>query len=161
MNKQNTYVQLEKLISQELECAEMLLDILSDERTSLADNPEELIKLASIKQDKIGQLEQINEQRNSALKQVDFDTRQVKECIQWCSSDTVSAAKLTDKWESLLTSIDKCRQYNQTNGTIIDNSQRKIRQALAILHGQNPENIAYSATGKAIDSGAHRTIAKA
>ena len=161
MNKQNIYMQLEKLISQELECTDMLLDILSDERTSLANNPEELIKLASVKQDKVIQLERLNEQRNSVLKQANFDTKQVTECIQWCSSDTASATKLTTQWKSLLTSIDKCRQYNQTNGTIIDNSQRKIRQALAILHGQKPENIAYSANGKTIDSGGHRTIAKA
>ncbi len=161
MNKQNTYVQIEKLLTQELECTGVLLEILADERIYLVDNPEELTKLSSIKQDKVGQLEQLSEQRNSVLKQADFDTKQIEECFHWCSSEPASAAKLIDKWESLLTSIDKCRQYNQTNGTIIDNTQKRIRSALALLHGQSPENIAYSANGKTIDSGAHRTIAKA
>lgn len=161
MDKQNTYAQLEKLIARETECAEMLLDILSEERTSLAHKPEALIELAETKQEKVALLEQLNEQRNVILKQANFETKQIEECIQWCSSNTVSAEILMKKWASLLTSIDKCRQHNQTNGTIINNSQRKIRQSLAILHGQSPENIAYSEAGKTIDSGGHRTIAKA
>jgi len=93
MNKQNTYAQLEKLITQEVECAEILLDILSEERTNLANNPGSLIKLADIKQDKVNQLERLNEERNSILKQADFETTQINECIQWCASNTTSAEK--------------------------------------------------------------------
>lgn len=157
MSKQETYQALDGLLTQEHECAKTLLDILTEERSTLAKNPDELTTLTTTKKIKIDELEELNKQRNSILEKANFETQQVKKCIHWCASND----SLMDKWGSLLTTIDKCRQYNQTNGTIIESSSRRIRQTLAILHGQNPEKLTYSANGKAIDSGAHRTIAKA
>ena len=162
MSKQETYQALDGLLTQEHDCAKSLLNILTKERATLAKNPDELTTRITTKKIMIDELDQLNKLRNSVLETANFESQQVTKCINWCASnDALSNDKLMEKWDSLMTTIDKCRQYNQTNGTIIESSSQRIRQTLAILHGQNPEKLTYSPNGKAIDSGAHRTIAKA
>lgn len=160
MDKLNIYKHLDELLSQEHECATTLLDILANERSALTSHPDELIALITTKQEKITQLEHLSQQRNLLLKQANFETKQIEDCIRWCATEGKLMDQLIEKWKTLLTTIDKCRQYNLTNGTIIESSSRRVRQTLAILHGQKPENIAYSEHGKTIDNGASRTIAR-
>lgn len=66
--------------------------------------------------------------------------------------------ELAQLWQQIEQLTRDCERQNQINGLIIEQSRRRIKNALTILHGQLPGNELYSATGSTVAETQHQSL---
>ena len=146
------------LLAQECNCARTLCDILIAERDALANNElDQLHDLSARKQEQVVELEQLSQQRTEWLHSqgVADDAAEIEKFFTAASEQT----KLG--WEKLLTQLEECQQLNRVNGSIVEQLQRKIRNALSILQGQPGETDLYDQRGKTSTGSANSILTRA
>lgn len=159
MDTHSCYLQLEKILTAELEHTRTLQAALQEEKEFIRGEPERLSSIAARKEQVIKTLESLHREQQALLQHHDFSaTREgVEACLQWCDS----RQQLSPVWQQLLTTLQQCQQENSINRVIIDGAQRSTRHALTLLYGQSPEKPSYGASGEKIEHALSRTIGKA
>jgi len=148
MNNSNQQQKL-KLIQHETMAAKALLETLENEFLALNERatPEEITNIAKQKERELIQMEQASLERTSLIDP---------------SDPQLEREPLRSAWHALLKLAQGCQRQNQINGCIINSAQRHAEQAIAILHGQNPDaGVGYGSSGKAISDRQGRSLAKA
>lgn len=159
MDKKNCHIEIKKGLNEELIHSRSLLAILREESTVSHKNTEKLLALSEQKNSLLMQLDQLHCNRNSILESFGFnpDNQGMESCISWCDHNL----QLKKQWQAFLQIVTDCRNVNQLNGSIMDSSLRTVKQALAILYGQQLNENTYNAHGQEQNSGMGRSIAKA
>lgn len=67
---------------------------------------------------------------------------------------------LTDRWHTLLTKLETCREANNSNGAMVRLQKRRVTEALGILHGEAANNAVYGDTGEVDDSAGNHVHAE-
>ncbi len=148
-----TSLENRKIQEQGIASAKALLDALTREYEALAHNDlDALVALLPEKQQALSQLLLI-------------EAHVEKQGITTLKDGVAGAADERAKgplWNEFSRLMNQCRHQNAVNGRIIHMRQHSTDSALAILRGQeNPQQTAYSASGKAIASSTQTRIATA
>ena len=154
----NSQIEIETLLEQETTSALALCDILKSERSALADNKlDSLEALSGQKQAQVEELEKLGRSR-----------------LAWLDSQGVSANEqdmkaffaqsgngLKQNWEKLMAQLEECQQLNRVNGSIVEQLQRNIKNALAILQGRPDDADVYGRSGKMVSDPAANILSRA
>jgi len=160
MNKKNCSDTLRELISAELHHTEALMQILKDEKDTLPSESEQLLAISKNKQRELEALEKYSLKRIALIQSLGYAPSHdgMEFCINWCDPHK----KLLNLWHQFIGKVSECRLLNQVNGGILDNNLRMIKQALSILHGQQPGSTnTYDAKGQEQQASMGHSIAKA
>jgi len=159
MDKKNCHIALAKNLDEELTHSRSLLTILKEESTISHKEADKLLSISEKKNTLLNKLEQLNTNRNSLIQTFGFnpDHQGMESCIAWCDH----SRQLINKWTSFRQLVSECRSINQLNGSIMDSSLRTVKQALAILYGQQLNENTYNANGHEQNGSLGRSIAKA
>lgn len=159
MDKKECHTEINKGLNEELTFSRSLLAVLKEEGSVSHRNAEKLLALSEQKNSLLIQLEQLHAYRNSLLQRFGFspDNQGMEACIAWCDHKL----QLKQQWQAFLQLVTDCRSINQLNGSILDSSLRTVKQALAVLYGQQLNENTYNAHGQEQSSGLGRSIAKA
>ena len=135
-----------------------LMQLLQDERDCISCN--DAIKLAHITQNKQQLAQEIHthtQQCEHALQQAGFgnDNNSLRTYIERC------AKPLLNRWQSLQALLKQCQTENRINGKLLINSQRRIKQALAILQGKPVEEDLYGKAGQALTESSGNSLTHA
>lgn len=159
MNKKNCHIELHKKLDEELKHSHSLLCLLKEENNISHKEADKLLSISEQKNALLIQLEQLHASRNSLLQTLSFspDHQGMESCIAWCDQNET----LITKWTKFLLLVTECRNINQVNGCTMDSSLRTVKQALAILYGQQLNDNTYNANGQEQSQSMGRSIAKA
>lgn len=159
MDTHNCYLQLEQILTGELEHAGELLVLLQQEKDLIHGEPESLARLVAQKEKIIKTLQSLNRDQQALVQHYGFDTTRegTENCLQWCDIKQ----QLSTHWQKLLVTLQQCQQANSVNGIIIDDAQHTTRQTLTLLYGQSQQSTAYGASGKKVEDELSRSIGKA
>ena len=69
--------------------------------------------------------------------------------------------ELSTLWESIQQNLKRCQNENRVNGRVLETSQKRIKQAIDILHGQAPEGVLYGRAGKTVSDSKAHTLSRA
>ena len=156
----STYIKV--CLEDELKYATSLLDLLSAERDTLSkSNGKALEVLAKQKSELAEQLEISTQRRNTYLiESLGAATGDMHEYIDTCPA-TEDGQQLKSLWQQLTTMLNECREQNRLNGSILESSQRSIKQAIAILQGQGQTGELYGRAGKTVSSASGHSLTRA
>jgi flagella synthesis protein FlgN len=159
MDKKNCHIELGKKLDEELRHSRSLLSVLKEESIISHKEADKLLSISEQKNTLLIKLEQLHASRNSLIQTFGFgpDHQGMESCIAWCDHNQ----QLINKWTSFLQLVTECRSANQLNGSTMDSSLRTVKQALAILYGQQLNENTYNANGQEQASNMGRSIAKA
>ncbi|WP_126453727.1 flagella synthesis protein FlgN [Sulfuriflexus mobilis] len=154
-----TYIKV--CLEDEIRYAETLLTLLDAERQALAkNNGDSLEKIAKDKRQVAEQLDESAQRRRQQLTSGEdphagdmqaFITAQTEEFHQ----------PLQKLWDQLLDVLGRCREQNHLNGSVLENSQRNIKQLIALLQGQTQNKEIYGRGGKIIDHSLEHSLTRA
>lgn len=149
-------------LEDELKYADGLLELLSAERNALAkNNGKEIENIAQQKRKLAEQLELSAGRRTSHLKETSgMATADIRDYLVDCAS-TENGQELNILWQRLSDSLNKCREQNRLNGSILESSQRTIKQAIALLQGQGQEGELYGRAGKTLSTTSGHSFTRA
>lgn len=149
-------------LEDELKYANGLLELLAEERNALAkNNGKEIENIAQQKRKLAEQLELSAGRRSSHLQEThNMATADIRDYLDDCAS-TESGQELNALWQQLSTSLNQCREQNRLNGSILESSQRSIKQAIALLQGQGQEGELYGRAGKTVSSTSGHSFTRA
>lgn len=141
-------------------CAQRVLALLEQERQALADRDGAAIeKIIPLKIEAFERWEQTEQQRLTLLHEAGFtpDNAGMEQCLEQLES----IPQFRTAWQKLLDLTVRCREENDTNGTMIEVNRRHTTEALAILSGQPIRPTGYAASGNAQRSADHRLLGEA
>ena len=156
--------QVSQVFQQEIECAQLLLQSLDLEYGALSEHhTATLEEVVRDKQERIQQLELISRQREKLLASfTGVSISKNNEHIQ--NYDFKADKQLTDLWDKLVDTAEKCREKNRINGSIVDLVSKQSRHALDILQGILPDSLStselYDDAGQATKSMNKRSLAQ-
>jgi len=151
---------LKQIMKDELRCSDELLEILYKEREALTGkDPDVVRQIAADKQEAAAQLETYSRMRNEHLLNHGFDDEH--DALDKVIVAYPEAASLTTVRNKLQVILEQCKKQNQINGSILDGSQRGIRQALNILRGQTAPTEVYTKSGTTSHQAQTSTLTKA
>lgn len=128
------------VLSEQIRCAEAMLETLTRESQALADGDHDGLGLATDTKAKlVDALEKLESKRRTLSPQDD--------------------AASTTEWQRLRQLIAECKERNQRNGTLLKARAENVRIALKTLRGSEPE--LYSATGRTPSHTDARTLGTA
>lgn len=151
--------QLAKLMDQEIETAQTLLETLQDETQALGRDPEALERAALRKQDLVSRMEGLHEQRCALLQRAGCSASRTG--LEEFIGRFDHGKRLHTRWLRLVEITEHCRDANLSNGAAVELGRLHLRQALAVMHGQSPQTVTYGASGKSLAAGLSRVLAKA
>lgn len=126
---------LEEFLSQEIEKAHALLDVLLGERVALkACDVDALVELAGLKEDLSRELERLAKSHRMLLAKLGIDGR--SQDITQSLRDTNRQA-LIPMWRRLTDLLAQCQAENTRNSHIIAGLRRYHHAVLAIVHRQS------------------------
>lgn len=140
-------------LEDEVKYANGLLELLSAERNALAkNNGKELENIAQQKRKLAEQLElSAGRRTNHLLETSGMASTDIRDYLNHCAP-TENGQELNTLWQQLSDSLNQCREQNRLNGSILESSQRSIKQAIALLQGQGQEGELYGRAGKTVSS---------
>ena len=150
---------LAKVMDQEIETAQTLLETLQDETDALGQDPETLQRVASRKQDLVHRMEGLHSQRCTLLQQSGCETSRAG--LERFIGRFDHGQRLQIRWRRLVELTERCRDANLSNGAAVELGRLHLRQALAVVHGHSPQTVTYGASGEGQTSGVSRILAKA
>lgn len=151
--------QLTQAISNELNCARMLQEILQREQEALkSTDPDQVLEISREKQQAVEQMQACSGQRESLLASfgIASSPNDLSQLFQ-----SGSAATCADLWHQLGEAADQLRQQNEINGGILALNQRHNKQALDLLCGRSENRNTYGATGEQNPDQPGHSLAKA
>lgn len=151
---------LAELLQQELSSTRRLLLELERQQRNLASAEAELIEAsASASHQHIQALDALEKKRQTLASRLGYrnDNEGMEQLIRWCDYD----GSLAQQWRKLLETARQCRDCNHANGTVVDISRRRVRQALGILRGQMSDAELYGRSGQTAADTLSRPLAKA
>lgn len=156
----NTYIKV--CLEDEVTYATDLLELLSAERDALSKNDSnELEAVAKQKRELAEQLETSAERRSKhLLETTGLATADMQDYIDNAPS-TDDQQPLKVLWEQLIEVLSQCREQNRLNGSILESSQRSIKQAIALLQGHGQAGELYGRAGKTISSASAHSLTRA
>ena len=135
-----------------------LMQLLQDERDCISKNDgDRLARIAQDKQKLAQEIQDHTQQCEDSLHQAGFgnDNDSLRNYIERC------AQPLVVRWQSLQKQLKQCQTENRINGKLLTNSQRRIKQALAILQGKPVEEDLYGKAGKAVTTSSGNSLTHA
>lgn len=125
---------LERLLSQQLACAERLAELLLLEHQTL--ESADAMALDRITREKpavMGELEQLAREQQALLAGLDFEFSPagVRRALSWCDA----SGELSELQNQVTRRIDECRQANDQNGLLVQHRLGYVRRALTALNG--------------------------
>lgn len=124
-NQQQDLDQLSGLIEQQLEAMHALHDSLQAERRALdTRNAEELTQAAAGKSERLTVIGRLEQQRVGLVPDAEA-------MASVCNGEP----ELAGHWQELLELTAKCRELNETNGTMIRWQRRRVEGTLGLLRG--------------------------
>ena len=138
---------LGKVLRQETETANQLLNALRKERTALGRRDLEATEAVAREKDKlVTRLESLANRQNELLSStgIDFSRKKVDEALKG-----LGLGSLAKQWLRLLDILADCRQQNLINGGIIEMSRRFSQQVLDTLRGASLDDELYGPGGEA------------
>lgn len=157
MDRVSCRQRLDEILGREIECVTALACVLEAEKEALAGrDPHALEETAKDKQCHIEELGELDRRRTELLKAAGFaaDRAGLENCIQWCDAD----GPLLDRWRQLVSLLEKCRDQNLANGSLVELNRRRAEQVLAILRGQQADTRLYGSAGESVAHSLSRTL---
>ncbi len=155
--------QINNLLHQQIQGAELLEQILKNESDSLVKRSyDDIQKLNQKKNDQSAALEELSQKQRQLLEENGFrySSEGMKEFVS--NLALASAAQLQKKQQQLKILLEGCQRLNMVNGNIIAANKHTTETALAILRGQSaPDSLIYSAGGQAVVSSQSKPVIKA
>ena len=142
--------QLSKLLIQETNIANNLLDLMLDEKNTLEENlPEKLSGITTSKAGCLDQMEAISRNKIQLLLGLSSAPTNVERQNQFIARQSSSIQKeLNQLVDELEDAIEKCRHQNSINGMIIAMNQRNVQRNLNIIKGADQESMTYTQKGQ-------------
>jgi flagellar biosynthesis/type III secretory pathway chaperone len=126
---------LQEILSQEMEKAHALLDVLLGERDALnACDVDSLVELAGLKEDLSRELERLAQNHRMLLAKLGIDGRS-RDLAQ--SLRDTNRQELISIWRRLTDLLTQCQAQNTCNSHIITSLRRYHHAVLAIVHRQS------------------------
>ena len=141
-------------------CTANLLECLEAERHGLSSRDlEQIEKTTPHKTELTREMEQLEVQRVELVTSLGHknDSAGMAACIK----SQPNAKQLTHLWQEVLDNLKACRDYNLTNGGILELGRRQAEQALSILRGQHGDPKLYSSEGDTSPALGNRNLGKA
>ncbi len=151
---------LSDLIEQELEVANSMLGLLTQEYEALTDGDPDAIKSVSNKKiEQMRLMDQLLGTRNSFLSELGLtaDNHGTDKAIAGIELNS----GLQAQWDKLKSIVIKLHKQNDINGGIITIGQRRVKQALDILSGKENLSGTYSQEGETTFSKSNNLHTKA
>ncbi len=123
-----------QLLEQQHACATILLDTLRREQIALTRN------------DVVG-LETVVATKHRHLNQLEMLSRLTDDALKSAGLHDHPDAAVEDMWQKLRRLLGECQLQNQINGGLIEQSRRRVQQALNLLTGRDTENAVYRPDG--------------
>jgi flagellar biosynthesis/type III secretory pathway chaperone len=149
MHSPESIVLFERLIAQEIDCAQRLSDALAAERSALAaaiSQPQSLQQATQLKSDLLVEME-----RRVAAHEGFLTSRRLlpgKQGTERFLASLPKEAALHSLWQRLQQLATACRDDNEINGNIILLSQARLRRALETLRGPTDSAKTYGRGGQ-------------
>lgn len=130
---------MDRIIEQQIDCAQALLGTLQRERQALLDNS-------------LSALEQVSAEKWTAATTLQTLGATLEKFhggvagIEREISRSGAAAALRDAWQALLRLADQCQQFNLSNGALLQERQTQLRRTMRALRGSAPDTT-YSRAG--------------
>ena len=131
----------------------------TEQETLLKGDIDRLAALAQLKSDRLVQLAQLAEKRNSHLRtnSLSPDAHGME---QWLQANATTAPSARDEWNRLLDLARTAQQINQSNGTMIQQRLSNNQQALAVLQATANHASLYGPDGQTRTAGTGRPLGK-
>lgn len=132
--------------------AQQLMQLLLNERNVISSNDAPALEVIATSKEKLAQAIHASTQVCCQhLQQAGYgaDAPGLTGYFQNCSESHVKLFKLT--WEKLQLLLEQCQDENRINGKLLNNSQRRIKQALAILQGKPFDEELYGRGGETVN----------
>lgn len=124
-------------------------------------NPDLLIQLISQQRAPLERMETLESQRCDLLQIYGFQSRKdgLQSCIQWCDQNST----LDTLYQEFEQSLHELQRSLRLNSLLVNKNQKRIRQSLHMLTGQDTSNRSptYSAAGIAEEFNNLRSLARA
>ena len=143
------------LIERELAIAHDLGLALAQERDALRSfDPVALDTATTKKQLCVERLSELDTERQAMCVSVGMSSD--RDGMEQLLMQADPKGELSQRWQTLLTRIESCREANFKNGTVVRLQKRRVTEALGILHGEAANNAVYGDNGEMDDtSGNH------
>lgn len=149
---------LQSVLTQALECAERLLDILGREQNCLRERDlEALTSTAAEKARLVARMEQLDRQRQMMTPRPHDSTGADSEVLP----DTHDSPAISDLWGRLRDLLHRCQIQNRINGHAIQGVAKHVDRTVQILQGVSERSSVYGAHGKALTLTASRYMTRA
>ena len=159
MDKDTYREKLESLLMEEAVCAQHLLTTLKEEREALASRNAEALKEATDHKNLfVHELEKLESVRIKLHSLGPQDHQgSFNDLLVWCDP----RQQLEKQWADLLTTVEDCKQANETNGAMLKTQEHQVNTALSILCGVDQDETLYDANGNKRQTDPGRPLAKA
>ena len=160
MQNPETLTLFRRLIEQEIACSERLHDILVEERQALSSHaPDPLLEAVSRKQAAIKALEQSVTAHEGFLAARRLPPG--KKGTEAFLNGLPDNAPERTLWKRLQEIAARCREHNQSNGSMVALGRVRTQRALDILKGGDNSGRTYGRAGNTRNAAAQRFLATA
>lgn len=150
---------LDRLLGEELAALAELERLLVAEREILVrnDSPEALEDACTRRQDCMGALLRVQDERRTTLRMFGFeaDTAGLERVMQICDPQR----SLPARWGECAERARRCREINDFNGALVASRMRRVAGLLEILTGRRSETPVYGRQGQQAWVAAGRLLA--
>lgn len=139
---------LERLLSEEMQALRHLEGLLGSERDVLVRNesPEELEAVCARRQECMGSLLRIQDERRGVLRMlgVDPDNAGLERIVRECDPQRTLPAR----WAECSELARRCRELNDFNGALVSSRMRRVEGLLEAITGRRPQQPVYGRQGQ-------------
>ena len=150
---------LERLLAEEWTALQSLETLLGTERDVLTRNesPEELEGVCARRQDAMGALLRIQDERGGVLRMLgcEADAAGLERVVRECDPQRT----LPPRWERCAELARRCRELNDFNGALVATRMRRVEGLLEVLTGRKPQVPTYGRQGHQAWMSAGRLLA--
>ena len=146
---------LTQLLTQEINLANQLLDLMLDEKNALEENAvDKLNEISATKAGCLDQIESISRKRIQLLLACSTKPTTIERMQHFISEQPENPQKALNQLVAQLdTTLAKCRNQNSVNGMVISMGQRNIQRNLNIIKGSDTESMTYTDKGQTTSFG--------
>jgi len=154
---------IQQYLTQCVACSEQLLAMLERERNALSNqSAKELENTAFEKKLLADIIDKQTKECSQRLEQEGYGQgpQSISTFIQQATAEDAQQ-ELSTLWQSLQENLGHCQDKNRLNGRVLESSQKRIKQAIDILHGQTPDGELYGRAGKTVSDSKAHTLSRA
>lgn len=138
MNNPANIDDMTRLLDRQVEALTVVLDVLEQERTALAERDVDAVA-------------RLSERKHGSLAAVDeLETRRREIAPSLAAMEMLTEVpNVARRWEKLLDLTRRCRELNDGNGRLIRRQQRRVESTLQLLRGgESPREATYGPDGE-------------